>query len=95
MLPLTGGGDEVQLAPAISTVDSFAVTKTGVYFARPTPNREVSIAFLSFQDRTTQELARLKVPACYGLSVSPDQRSILYAQTDHLASDLILVDQFK
>ena len=40
------------------------------------------------------KLARLNVPACYGLSVSPDQRSILYAQTDYLASDLILVDHF-
>jgi hypothetical protein len=30
-----------------------------------------------------------------GLAVSPDERTILYAQIDHVSSELMLVDKFR
>jgi Tol biopolymer transport system component len=94
MLPLEGG-NESQLLPCLYRMDTFAVTKTGIYFACRTAANEASIDLMSFSPRRMQHIARINFPLGSGLAVSPDETSLLYVQDDQTGSDLVLVDNLK
>jgi Tol biopolymer transport system component/predicted DNA-binding transcriptional regulator AlpA len=89
------GGVESRILPSLYSIDTFAVTKRGIYFVRRTAHLEASVSFMSFSLGVTRNLARVKSFIGDGLSVSPDGSSILYTQVDQTGSDLILVDNFK
>jgi Tol biopolymer transport system component len=89
------GGSESQVLPSLYTIDTFAVTKAGIYFARTTADNAASIGFMNLSSRHIHEIARIKPPLGSGLAVSPDGSSLLYVQADQIGSDLILVDNLK
>jgi hypothetical protein len=69
--------------------------KRGVYFES---RRDVSafvISFMRFSDHVVRDVATINTPVCDGLSIAPDERSILFTQIDHSGSDLFLVENFK
>jgi hypothetical protein len=88
-------GEESCVVPSLSAIDSFAVTKDGIYFARREKDNRVSIAFMSLSNRLTRDLARINAEVESSLSVSPDGNSLLYVQVDQSGSDLMLVDNFE
>ena len=94
VVPLAGGA-ESQILPSLYGIDTFAVTKRGIYFVRRTAELQASVCFRSFFLPVTQDLARVTSPMGMGLAVSPDENSILYTQVDQTGSDLILVDNLK
>ena len=53
-----------------------------------------SIRFLDFSTGRTLVLAEVEFPVHLGVSVSPDRRSIIYAQIEDTGSDLMLVPDF-
>jgi hypothetical protein len=77
------------------SLDTFAVTKAGIYFARRTPENDASINFMSFSTQGVRELARIHAPLGSGLTVCSDGRSLLFEQADQIGSDLMLVENFK
>jgi len=89
------GGAESQILPSLYGMDTFAITKRGIYFVRHAADAEASVSFMDFYTRDIQEIARVKCLIASGLTVSPDERSILYTQIDRTGSDLILVDNFR
>jgi Tol biopolymer transport system component len=91
MLPLDGG-TESQVLPSLYNFDTFAVTKTGIYFACRTAEDDMELNFMSFSPRLIRKVARVKSPLGSSLAISPDGSSLLYAQADQIGSDLILVD---
>jgi Tol biopolymer transport system component len=93
VLPLHGGV-ESQILPSLYSVDTFAVTKRGIYFMRHTADEGAMLSFMSFSPQVVQDLARVKSSIGDGLTVSPDGSSILYAQIDQAGSDLYLVENF-
>ena len=54
-----------------------------------------SIRFFDFGTGKTRQIAITERQMSYGLSVSPDERWILYAQWDQVGSDLMLVENFR
>ena len=105
----TAGGEEVQIARDMANWANFAVARDGIYFEssppstplRPLPilspftRREATIEFLSF---ATGEIKRVLTIARYGghgLDVSPDGRTLLFAQLDSFTEDLMLVENFR
>ena len=88
---------------------AWAVTGTGLWFI-PEPETTASgsivslaygkvgasrfIKFRSFSGRT-RTLAEIDKPITWGLTVSPDERTVLYSQVDQSGSDLMLVDGFR
>ena len=54
-----------------------------------------SIQFLSFTTGKTRQLAEIVMPAGNGLTVSPDEKWLLYTQDDQTAADLMLVENFR
>jgi Tol biopolymer transport system component len=75
----------------ITGTDS-AVTRDGVYFI--TETESFTIQFFSFRTQQYRTLAKVENPFVY-LSVSPNNRSILYTQYDQSGSDLMLVEKFR
>jgi Tol biopolymer transport system component len=95
-----GGGPEEKVLEALMNLLSFDVTGEGIYFIPPArPERRREIQFLRFANGAVETVVELdKEPVSgltWGLSVSPDRRSILFTQVDQHNSDLMLVENFR
>lgn len=73
----------------------FAVAKEGIYFIpQASPDQPASIQYFSFATGETSQL--LTAPGAHGgLTVSPDGRSLLWAQGAGGGADLMLVENFR
>jgi dipeptidyl aminopeptidase/acylaminoacyl peptidase len=80
---------------------NFAVVEQGIYFfSYPAGGRgPYTIEFFDFANRQTTRLATLTELAgpfaVTGITISPDQQWIVYAQRDKLDFDLMLVENFR
>jgi hypothetical protein len=90
---ISADGVETQVLDSVWAVN-YAVVKDGIYFIPAPREGRFAIHFLSFSSGKTSQLASITKPVGWGFSVSPDERWILYDQTDHLTSDLMLVENF-
>jgi Tol biopolymer transport system component len=91
------GGEETQVLESLVSNGNFAVVDSGIYFI-PTPPAGAtssSIQFFSFATGKIRPVAATKKPALFGLTISPDGRSILYTQIDQSAQELMLVENFQ
>ncbi len=93
-VPVEGGPETEVTPPAVWM--GFAVTLRGIYYIPAAVDGiPTAIQFLSFASRQPRRVAVLHRPPGLGLSVSPDGRWLLYSQTDHCDSDLILIENFR
>jgi Tol biopolymer transport system component len=92
-LPLQGG-IEAEVVDAVTFLN-FALGRKGVYFISPSALSQRSIQYLDIATGKTETIAVIGRYGTNGLSVSPDERTILYAQQDQLTSDLMLVENFR
>jgi len=101
------GGEETQVISRVIARRAFCVTSDGVYFITGTDSsvtrdgvyfigntESFQIQFYSFRSQQYRTLTNVENPFVY-LSVSPDNKSILYTQYDQSGSDLMLVEKFK
>ena len=99
------GGDE-RPAPGLSEAGFWrywAVARDGVYFVPGTFRAETTsgphpIQFFSFGSGTTTTVAKIQkrlIGGPAGLAVSPDGRSLLFAQVDQNDRDIMLVEEFR
>jgi eukaryotic-like serine/threonine-protein kinase len=94
------GGEETRVVEAKIDERNWAVEAHGIYFL--TLHREVSAYALEFYDfatRQTTQITTIEGPRSTflisGLTVSPDERWILYAQRDKIDFDLMLIENFR
>lgn len=64
-------------------------------FMRQETSSGLSIQLLSFASGKIQRIASIANQAMLGLTVSPDERWVLYTQFDPPGADLMLVDGFE
>jgi Tol biopolymer transport system component/DNA-binding winged helix-turn-helix (wHTH) protein len=88
-------GEESKIVPKTVGFECFAIGKSGIYFERALEGSGFAISFMSFSDHLVRDLELINAPVGDGLTVSPDERSIVYSQIDHSGSDLFLVENFK
>ena len=90
------GGAEVPVVDGLNYSLDFAVSKRGLYFAalNETPNK-VSIDFLDFKTRLRSTLVHLDKPFWIGMTLSPDERSLVFSMVESEGSNLMLVDRFR
>ncbi len=69
----------------------FGVNSKGLYF---TPDAK-SIQFLEFATGKISTVATADKPADGGLCVSPDNRYVVWSQSDAASRDLMLVEGFR
>jgi Tol biopolymer transport system component len=84
------GGEEMRVVEGASS--SYAVTNTGIYFI---PSGDAAIRFLDLTTQAIRTVAVLDRLARTGLTVSPDGRTILFAQVDNYDVDLMLMENFR
>jgi Tol biopolymer transport system component len=77
---------------------NWAVSGKGIYFLEGKLGSPYTLKFFDFEMRRTTSLATFGGPgspfAMIGLTVAPDERSIIFAQRDTLDLDLMLVENF-
>ena len=80
---------------AFFSVSAFANCDKGIYFVAPHPDGSSAVRLHSFVTGKDTTIAEIRKRVSWGLSVSPDERYILYTQFDQLGSDLMLVENFR
>ncbi len=94
----TDGRDDSVIVAGDVRIGMFRPTARGLWFVtNPAPGQtSVPLKVLRFADQTIQELVQVDfVPISVGLSVSPDERSVLITRNDRNGSDLHLVNDFR
>jgi Tol biopolymer transport system component/predicted Ser/Thr protein kinase len=94
------GGEETQVLdqPRAGYWGYWALVDGGIYYVNTEVKSHPTIEFFSFATGRRKQLAVMEKAASLwmpGLAVSPDQRSILYAQVDRDESDINLVENFR
>jgi len=103
------GGEEEQVLREIAGGLNFAVARDGIYFEASPPSSplghipmltpftrpETILDFLSFATGKVTRVMTLDRRAAIGLDVSPDGRTLLFAQSDSFTEDLMLVENYR
>ena len=85
------GGDETQVLPRVYEF-GFCLTAKGILFTGA--ERSAGIDFLNFATGKTSPFYRPAKQMTVGLSLSPDERHLLFPQRESSGSDLMLVENF-
>jgi dipeptidyl aminopeptidase/acylaminoacyl peptidase len=85
------GGEETQVLPRVNEF-GFCITPRGVLFAGG--EGSAGIQFLNFKTGKTSLLFQPEEQMTVGMSLSPDQRHLLFPQRESSGSDLMLVEDF-
>ena len=96
----TEGGEETRVFEARVDPGNWAEVARGIYFlTRQLPQTSYTLGFFDFAARQTSQITTLEGPRgtfqIGGLTISPDERWMLYAQRDKLDYDLMLVENFR
>ena len=96
-VPVDGGEETKLLDVRLNHSYSFRLSATGIYFAaaRDSVSKKVPLKLYRFADGKTVELGHFDKSISFDLSVSPDERWLLYAQLDSSVDDLMLVENFR
>src|SRR5262245_47719179 len=86
------GGEGKQVIDCLIASRASTVAVDGIYFI--TGIGLYTIEFFSFRTHQHRQLAKVEDDFIY-LTVSPDNRSLLWTQDDHSGSDLMLVESFR
>ena len=97
-VPLVKGmpaGSETQVLDSVDRAN-YQVAEAGIYFiATPDATGAYAVRFYDFAARGIRTIATIRQPVAWGFAVSPDRRTILYAQQDEAGADLMLVEHFR
>jgi Tol biopolymer transport system component len=86
------GGEEKQVLGQVSW-QHFTLANGRIYFVELTA--KPILQFLSLTTGTTQRLGAFDRPLSFGMTISPDGRSMLVTLVDQRGSDLMLVENFR
>lgn len=95
-MPLEGGEESQVLSDAGGYEwPNWAITSNGIYFLRFDKFLRVSIAFFEFASGKTTSLWALDKEPGWGVSVSPDSKTLIYVQDEFAESNIMLVKNFR
>jgi hypothetical protein len=91
--PVQGGEGQQVTGPAAGPVCGFSVSQHGIYYA---PAKSNSIHFVNFSDGRSRVVTTSDRPIGlgFGISVSPDERFLLFYRLDQSGSDLYMIENF-
>lgn len=94
-MPLPSGGER-QISPSLSYAANFALAKDGLFFIPEEFDHGRSrLEFLELATGSRRVLHLIPVPVMWGVTASPDGRSVLYTRLDHAGSDLKIIEDFR
>jgi sugar lactone lactonase YvrE len=93
------GGEETLIfdTPGVGGWGTWTMADDGIYFINTEGKGMPAIDFFSFTTRQTKRITVMQNVNEFvnGLAISPDRQRILYTQQDSLASDIMLVENFR
>ena len=93
-VPVNGRGAEVHVVDGLSYSLNFAVGERGLYFvAFGATGDKPSVDFFDFATSKRSTLVRLDKPFWFGMTLSPDERSLVFSLVDSAGSNVMLVDR--
>jgi len=92
----TEGGEQIKVLDAVHKDGLWTVGKEGIYYFT-VPDREgrTSLSVNEFATGKSRKILAVDRPLFERIEISPDGRTILYAQYDESSSDLMLVENFR
>jgi len=96
--PTVGGPETPVLESVHLTVSSFIVAKDGIYYVFKTGARgtgPLEFRFLELPSSKSRLLMQFNAEYGQGLTISPDEKTMLYSVIVSVFEDLILVDNFR
>jgi len=100
-VPVNGGEERmVHRLPVAEYWDGWGVGRQGLYFVDVEAKPHPAIELFSFATRRVTRIAEVDTPPTeWGrpafLSISPDERSILYSRSENLGGDIVMVEGFR
>jgi serine/threonine protein kinase/Tol biopolymer transport system component len=91
-VPVTGGS-AVKIADGVTSA-TYDVVDSGVYYIERVAG-DTRLQYYDLATRKSTTVASNLGPVDFGLSVSPDGRSILFSRIDSTVNDLMLVENFR
>jgi Tol biopolymer transport system component len=92
-IPVDGGEETKVLDPLELT---FVIGRKGIYFARKLDNEgRTEVRHYEFGSGDIRTITTLELSAPSGVTVSPDERTILFDNRDKMGSDIMLVENFR
>jgi Tol biopolymer transport system component/DNA-binding winged helix-turn-helix (wHTH) protein len=92
-VPVRGGEETRVLASLLD--NNFAPVKRGIYFLEGTPSdANLRVQFLSFATHAIQTIGLVPGPSADEISVSPDERWLLFGTMSGGGSELMLIENF-
>jgi Tol biopolymer transport system component/DNA-binding winged helix-turn-helix (wHTH) protein len=91
------GGTAERIVARLATSGSFAITAGGIYYVPASPAKG-DPCYLVFRDGLTgreRVIAPVQGTPMWGMTVSPDARSLLYVSSERQESDLMMVESFR
>jgi hypothetical protein len=88
-----GAESVIQGMPPVRNMALWTLTLGGIYFVPADAPR--SVRYFDFATKKVRQIFKIEKGLAYGLSVSPDERWILYSQIDEQKFELMLVDHFR
>jgi len=92
------GGEETPVMPGTRTWGDWSPGKEGIYFLDLESKRKAFLRLFRFAAHRSEQVAVWEQPGSYSLprlSLSPDERWLLFDHLDRSESDLMLVENFR
>lgn len=96
MQPLPGGQAR-RVVQRLRWRNLFAVGKSGIAYIAPVPGRDhPALLFKSFHEQATPKLLfQFSHDIGWGLSLSPDEQTVVFSQDDFCNCDISLIERFR
>lgn len=92
-MPTRGGNETLVLASMLD--NNYAVVKRAIYFLKSAPSdATLQLQFLDFATHAIRNIGAVPGPSADEVSVSPDERWLLYATSGGTGSELMLIENF-
>ncbi|MCE5309744.1 MAG: serine/threonine-protein kinase [Acidobacteriales bacterium] len=89
------GGPEREVLDAVAW-RAFCVVSDGIYYVAPAERKDAYLLlFFNFATRKSQTLTRIEGQPWWGLTISPDRRTVLFSVHKPINYDLMLIENFR
>jgi len=90
------GGEEVKVLEYVHSNGGWIVSQEGIFFFTAPDDKDLSeLCLYEFASGKTVKILKMEKRIEGRIAVSPDGRTVLYAQIDESGSDLMLVENFR
>jgi dipeptidyl aminopeptidase/acylaminoacyl peptidase len=89
------GGPERKVIEYNGSAREFPVFEDGFYYSGRAENGKVPLLFFQFSTGSSRLITHIEQFVFFGLTVSPDRRTILYTRSVSVGADLMLIENFR